>query len=118
MPLYDRIAVGAGKERDILILGVLPEYLKVRNLVVLSGRFFDAQDEQAHNKVGVITQKLAEKLYGSDAERRRQSHQAERTAFHRRRDIQGAGGYFRPVGNDGRYHGHSLHREPVLYRHP
>jgi putative ABC transport system permease protein len=37
----------------------------VRNLVVLSGRFFDAQDEQAHNKVGVITQKMAEALYGS-----------------------------------------------------
>jgi len=33
--------------------------------VILSGRFFDAEDEQAHNKVGVITQKLAEQLYGS-----------------------------------------------------
>jgi putative ABC transport system permease protein len=35
---------------------------------VLSGRFFDAEDEQAHNKVGVITQKLAEQLYGSTDE--------------------------------------------------
>jgi putative ABC transport system permease protein len=43
----------------------MPEYSAVRNLVVLSGRFFDAEDEQAHNKVGVITQKLAEQLYGS-----------------------------------------------------
>jgi putative ABC transport system permease protein len=32
---------------------------------VISGRFFDAQDEQAHNKVGLITQKLAETLYGN-----------------------------------------------------
>ncbi len=65
VPLDERIPIGNGKERDIRILGVFPEYLNVRNLVVISGRFFDAQDEQAHNKVGVITQKLAETLYGS-----------------------------------------------------
>jgi len=63
--LDERIPVGNGKERDIQILGVYPEYRIVRNLVVLSGRFFDAQDEQAHNKVGIITQKMAEELYGS-----------------------------------------------------
>jgi putative ABC transport system permease protein len=33
--------------------------------MVLSGRFFDAVDERAHNKVGVIQQKMAEQLYGS-----------------------------------------------------
>ena len=33
--------------------------------MVVTGRFFDAQDERAHNKVGVITQKMAEELYGS-----------------------------------------------------
>jgi putative ABC transport system permease protein len=65
IPLGERIPIGGGKERDIQILGVYPEYRIVRNLVVLSGRFFDAQDEQAHNKVGVITQKMAEALYGS-----------------------------------------------------
>src|ERR1700674_2865386 len=63
--LDERVPVGNGKERDVRVLGVLPEYSAVRNLVVLSGRFFDAEDEQAHNKVGVITQKLAEQLYGS-----------------------------------------------------
>ena len=66
VPLNDRVAVGSGKERDILVLGVFPEYLKVRSLVVLSGRFFDAEDEQSRNKVGVITEKLAQKVYGSD----------------------------------------------------
>jgi putative ABC transport system permease protein len=66
--LDERVPVGNGKERDIQILGVFPEYRVVRNLVVLSGRFFDAQDEQAHNKVGVITQKMAEELYGSQAD--------------------------------------------------
>jgi putative ABC transport system permease protein len=66
VPLSERVPVGDGKERDLQILGVYPEYLKVRNLLVLSGRFFDEQDSQAHNKVGVIAQKLAEALYGSD----------------------------------------------------
>jgi putative ABC transport system permease protein len=65
VPLYERVPVGNGKERDLQILGVDPEYLQVRNLVVLSGRFFDRQDSQAHNKVGVLTQKLAEDLFGS-----------------------------------------------------
>ena len=65
VPFDDRVPVGNGKERDIRVLGVFPEYISVRNLVVLSGRFFDAEDSQAHNKVGVITQKLPEQLYGS-----------------------------------------------------
>ena len=65
VPLFERVPVGNGKERDLQVLGVAPEYLQVRNLVVLSGRFFDKQDSQAHNKVGVVTQKLAEELYGS-----------------------------------------------------
>jgi putative ABC transport system permease protein len=65
VPLDDRIAIGAGKERDLHLLGVLPEYRSVRNLVVISGRFLDATDDQAHNKVGVIQQKLAKELYGS-----------------------------------------------------
>src|SRR5436309_13684226 len=63
--LDERVPVGNGKERDIQILGVFPEYRVVRNLVVVSGRFFDAKDEHANNKVGVITQKMAEELYGS-----------------------------------------------------
>jgi putative ABC transport system permease protein len=65
VPLDDRITIGGGKERDLRILGVYPEYAAVRNLVVLSGRLFDAQDEQARNKVGVVQQKLAVQLYGS-----------------------------------------------------
>ena len=65
VPLDDRIPIGTGKERDLHVLGVLPEYSSVRNLVVVSGRFFDSEDDQAHNKVGVMQQKLAEQLYGS-----------------------------------------------------
>jgi putative ABC transport system permease protein len=65
VPLDDRVPVGGGKERDIRVLGVYPEYHLVRNLLVISGRFFDEEDAQARNKVGVITNKLAEELYGS-----------------------------------------------------
>lgn len=64
VPLTARIPV-SGNDRDLQVLGVFPEYIAVRNLVVLSGRFFDAQDQEAHNKVGLITQVLAEQLYGS-----------------------------------------------------
>jgi putative ABC transport system permease protein len=65
LALNDRIGIGNGKQQDILVLGAFPEYKIVRNLQVLSGRFFDEQDEQARNKVGVVTEKLAQKLYGS-----------------------------------------------------
>ena len=68
VPFDDRVPIGNGKERDVRVLGVYPEYSSVRNLVVLSGRFFDAEDEQARNKVTVITQKLAEQLYGSESD--------------------------------------------------
>src|SRR5258708_14982559 len=63
--LNERVPVGDGKERDIQILGAYPEYHTVRNLVVVSGRFFDQQDEQSHNKVGLITEKMAQQIYGS-----------------------------------------------------
>jgi putative ABC transport system permease protein len=63
--LHDRITVPGGKERDILILGVSWEYLYVRNLDVLAGRFFGVQNEQARDKVAVITQTLANTLYTS-----------------------------------------------------
>jgi len=61
--LNDRISVPNGKEQDISILGVFPEYRQVRNLVLLAGRFFDAEDEQGRDKVGVITEKLAVKMF-------------------------------------------------------
>jgi putative ABC transport system permease protein len=61
--LNDRISVGGGKQSDILLLGVDPEYTRVRNLKILAGRFFDSQDSAGRNKVGAITEKLAIKLF-------------------------------------------------------
>jgi putative ABC transport system permease protein len=63
--LNDRISVGGGRQSDILVMGVSAEYRRVRNLLLLAGRFFDQQDVSGRNKVGVITDKLAGKLFGS-----------------------------------------------------
>jgi len=63
--LGDRISIGAGKQSDILVLGVDPDYTRVRNLKVLAGRFFDSEDSAGRNKVAVITEKLAQKLFGA-----------------------------------------------------
>lgn len=65
--LHDRIGVGNGKERDILILGVAPAYAQVRNLDVPTGRFFDEDDIKARNKVALVTQKFALKQFGGDS---------------------------------------------------
>lgn len=63
--LNDRISVGGGKQSDILVLGVSPDYRRVRNLLVMAGRFFDQEDTAGRNKVGVITEKLAQKLFAT-----------------------------------------------------
>jgi putative ABC transport system permease protein len=63
---HGRVVVPGGKERDVSVMGVSWEYLFVRNLVVLSGRFFDDTDTQARNKVAVVAQPLAITLYGSE----------------------------------------------------
>ena len=63
--LFERIAIGSGKEKDILVMGTTPDYARVRNFIITSGRFFDIEDQQAHNKVGVVTKKMADDFYGS-----------------------------------------------------
>lgn len=63
--IIERIPVGDGLERDVQVLGVDPDYKVIRNLMVLSGRFFDNQDSQGRAKVAVITDQLAERLYRS-----------------------------------------------------
>lgn len=62
---HDRISFGGGVVKDVLVLGVSPQYRDVRNLVVLSGRFFDDQDEQSHTKAAVVTVPFAKERFGS-----------------------------------------------------
>ncbi|HSE47776.1 MAG TPA: ABC transporter permease [Terriglobales bacterium] len=64
--MRDRITVRGGKEREILVLGVSPDYKQVRNLVVLAGRFFDEDDTRARAKVAVVTQEFAKRMFGSE----------------------------------------------------
>src|SRR3974390_3526432 len=52
---HDRVSFGGGVVKDTLVLGVSPQYKAVRNLVVLSGRFFDDQDDLAAFKCAVVT---------------------------------------------------------------
>ena len=66
LEMHDRIAV-RGKERDILVLGVDPEYKIVRNLLIVAGRFFDDEDSQARNKVALVTPQFAQKAFGSSS---------------------------------------------------
>ncbi len=63
--LNDRVSIGGGKQSDILVMGVDPDYMRVRNLKIVVGRFFDTEDSAGRNKVGVITEKLAQKMFGS-----------------------------------------------------
>jgi putative ABC transport system permease protein len=65
LEFHDNIAVGGGISKATMLLGVSPQYKIVRNLVVIAGRFFDDQDETAHDKVAVIVKPFADELYGS-----------------------------------------------------
>ena len=49
LEMHDRISIN-GVEKQLLVLGVSPQYKQVRNLKVISGRFFDDQDESLTRK--------------------------------------------------------------------
>ena len=61
----DEVSMGSGVVRNTPILGVSPQYKDVRNLVVLTGRFFDDQDASTHAKVADVTVPFATNLFGS-----------------------------------------------------
>jgi putative ABC transport system permease protein len=63
---HDHISFGSGVVKDTLVLGVSPQYRQVRNLIVLSGRFFDDQDESAHMMCAVVTVPFARDMFGSE----------------------------------------------------
>jgi len=65
---HDRISFGAGVVKDTLVLGVSPQYKDVRNLVMLSGRYLDEEDENAHIKCAIVTEPFAHEMFGSSDE--------------------------------------------------
>ncbi|MEZ5352810.1 MAG: ABC transporter permease, partial [Bryobacteraceae bacterium] len=60
----DRMVI-AGREEDVKVIGSDQDYARVRNLVLLAGRFLDASDIASRQKVVLLTEKLSTKLYGS-----------------------------------------------------
>jgi putative ABC transport system permease protein len=67
LEMHQSISIG-GVVHEVLVLGVEPQYRQVRNLVTLTGRFFDDEDETAHGKVAVVTEPFARTMFGSSAE--------------------------------------------------
>jgi putative ABC transport system permease protein len=57
------IVVG-GQTRPVALIGVTEGYQKIRRLVILRGRYFDAGDMQSNSKVCLITQLLAKSVFG------------------------------------------------------
>jgi putative ABC transport system permease protein len=54
-----------GEIQQVTVLGVTPAYERVRNMVVVSGRFFSPSDDRQGAKVCVISEDLAREIYGS-----------------------------------------------------
>ena len=61
---FDRMVI-QGKEQDVLIVGSDQYYKPVRNLLVLAGRFMDSNDVALRQKVALLTEKFATRLFGS-----------------------------------------------------
>jgi putative ABC transport system permease protein len=61
---FDNIVMD-GKVQRLLVIGSDEYYKPVRNLQVLAGRFLDTSDVQLRQKVALLTEKLAKRLYGS-----------------------------------------------------
>jgi len=64
MYMPQSISVGGGKERDVSVLGVNPQYRQIRNLDV-TGRFFDDLDNQERAKVADLAELLARRIFGT-----------------------------------------------------
>ncbi len=65
LEIHDRVSFGGGIAKDVLVLGVSPQYREVRHLIVTAGRFFDETDEATHTKAAVVTIPFATQMFGS-----------------------------------------------------
>ncbi|MBM3748423.1 MAG: FtsX-like permease family protein [Acidobacteria bacterium] len=64
MTNYDRLRI-EGREEDVAVIGSDEHYPAVRNLVLLAGRFLDPSDVALRQKVALLTETLARRLYGN-----------------------------------------------------
>jgi putative ABC transport system permease protein len=65
LELHQNISFSGAMVREVLVLGVEPAYSDVRNLRLLSGRFFDDEDERTHAKVADVTEPFARDMFGN-----------------------------------------------------
>src|SRR6201992_1854165 len=65
LEMHDRVSFGNGIAKDVLVLGVSPQYREVRHLIITTGRFFDETDEETHAKAAVVTIPFATQMFGS-----------------------------------------------------
>jgi putative ABC transport system permease protein len=63
--MHTRISFGGGVVKDTLVLGVSPQYMNIRNLLMPVGRFLDETDDTTHVKCAVVTEKFAHDRFGS-----------------------------------------------------
>jgi putative ABC transport system permease protein len=66
MSNFDRILIG-GKVRDVKVIGTDDSYAAVRNIAIDTGRFLDASDVTLREKVALLTDQLAVRMFGSRA---------------------------------------------------
>jgi putative ABC transport system permease protein len=60
----DRVLVD-GRVQDVKVIGTDEQYQSVRNIEVSAGRFLDQDDSRALQKVALLTDTLARRMYGS-----------------------------------------------------
>jgi len=65
MEMHSRISFGGGVVKDTLVLGVSPQYVNIRNLLIPVGRFLDENDDIAHIKCAVVSEIFAHDRFGS-----------------------------------------------------
>jgi putative ABC transport system permease protein len=66
MSNFDQIVIG-GKLQDVKIVGTDQEYQPVRNIVITAGRFLDQGDVTRRERVALLTDLLAQRMFGSAA---------------------------------------------------
>ncbi len=66
MTNYDRMRI-QGRDEDIAIIGTDDQYPLVRNIIMLAGHFMSESDVTTRQKVAMLTEKLARRLFGGQS---------------------------------------------------
>ena len=63
---WPMVVVVNGAERPVTLVGVTMGFQAIRHLVILRGRYFDADDMQSRNKVCLVTKELSDRVFGHE----------------------------------------------------